>query len=254
MWLILEITGFKNLISNGKFQIYIGGIGSGSEQFDSPNDLCSPDGLNVYVTDLNNNQIHILDRKLNSVSIFSGNSPREPEFQFTFPKSLAVSKHGDLFVIETEENSILKFNSFYNPIARFGAIETGEGELNNPEKIELIENELVCVSDGQTTRIVVFDYFGNFIKYLGEGILMNPSGLFFWPEKKLLLVSDLDQQKIYAFNLDGENYVVQALQKDEENKWLTPVDLAVSKDQLFVLDQDKSKILIYRILDIPELN
>jgi sugar lactone lactonase YvrE len=232
--------------SNGKFQIYIGGIGSGSQQFDSPNDICSPDGLNVYVTDLNNNRIHILDRKLNSVSIFSGN--------VTFPKSLVVSKQGDIFIVETEENSILKFNSFYNPVARFGAIETGEGELNNPVKIELIENEFICVSDGQASRIVVFDYFCNFIKYLGEDILENPSGLLFWQEKKLLLVTDLDQQNIYAFNLDGENYVFQTLQKDEENKWRTPVDLAVSKDQLFVLDQDKNKILVYRILDIPELN
>ncbi len=236
----------------GIFLSYIGGIGTGKEQFDTPSDIWAQDGLNVYVADQNNHRIHQFDRKLNAISIFSGDSPQDPEFQFLFPISLAVSSQGDQFIIESENNSVLKFNSFFSPVTRFGAIETGEGILNHVEKIELINNEFVCVTDGQAARIVVFDYFGNFIQYLGEDILKYPAGLCYWPEKKLILVSDLALEAIFGFFLSGEFFKFLQIQKLSGSKWQSPVDLIIRQNKLMVLDQDKHQILVYQISSFPE--
>ena len=236
----------------GNFLSYLGGIGIGNEQFDVPSDICAQDGLNIYVADHNNHRIHRLDRKLNAVSIFYGKSPRDVEFKFFFPVSLVISAQGDQFIIESENNSVLKFNSFYSPVARFGAIETGEGILNQPEKIELINNEFVCVSDGLAARVAVFDYFGNFLRYLGEDVLNYPSGLFYWPEKNLILTSDLDPGDIFAFSLAGDVIKLLPIQKSPHAKWQSPVDLAIRQNRLFVLDQDKHQILVYRISYFPE--
>jgi len=236
----------------GNFVAYLGGIGIGSEQFDTPTDVCATDGLNVFVVDHNNHRIHRLDRKLNAVSVFTGSSIIENGYQFSFPKGIVVTSQGDQFIVESEKNSVLKFNSFYSPIIRFGAIETGEGVLNQPEKIEIINNEFICVSDGQASRIAVFDYFGNFIQYLGEDVLGYPNGIFYWKEKKLLLVADLNLKSIFAFNLSGDFYKFSAIQKDPKLKWQSPVDLAIKQNQLFVLDQELHQIFVYRLAALPK--
>lgn len=236
----------------GNFMLYFGGIGGGPQQFDMPSDICTQDGLNIFVADQNNNRIHQLDRKLNQVAIFSANTSLPEEFQFAFPQSIAISSQGDQFILEVESNSVLKFNSFFVPVTRFGSIETGGGVLNQPERITLVGNEFLCATDGQAARLVLFDYFGNFLRYLGETQLSHPVGVTYWREKRLILVTDVDLKEIVAFSLSGDDYPFLPVQKEADSLWESPVDLAIRKNRLYVLDQNKNRILVYRIVSSPD--
>ncbi len=238
--------------SEGVFQRYIGGIGSGAEQFDSPMDVNAWDGLNVHVADFNNHRIHRLDNKLNAISIFSGNSEQNFNLQFSFPQSVTVTAEGDLFVLEGENNSVLKLNPFFTLVAQFGSIETGEGYLGSPAQIEIFGRDLLAVSDVQAGHLAIFDYFGNFVRFLGDDKLSRPTGLFFWSDRNLLLVSDPGSGEIHAFTEFGWSSELRILSKTEESAWKSPADLAVFKDRLYVLDQEQSTILVYKILAAPE--
>ena len=178
----------------GNFIKYFGGLGQGQEQFDSPLDINFQDGLNVFVTDFNNHRVYRLDRQLNAISIISGEVAYGNVENFFFPKSITVSKQGDIFLVEGENNSVIKFDS------------------------------------------------------LGGEKLQEPSGLFYWNERELLLVTDIGTGKIHAFK--REKWIVElvSIQKSDESKWQTPVDIAVFENRIFVLDQKNSSILVYQIL------
>ena len=232
----------------GNFIKYFGGLGQGQEQFDSPLDINFQDGLNVFVTDFNNHRVYRLDRQLNAISIISGEVAYGNVENFFFPKSITVSKQGDIFLVEGENNSVIKFDSFFKPISKFGSIENGEGYLSSPTQIENLGVGFLVVSDKQAGHLVVFDYFGNFIRFLGGEKLQEPSGLFYWNERELLLVTDIGTGKIHAFK--REKWIVElvSIQKSDKSKWQTPVDIAVFENRIFVLDQKNSSILVYQIL------
>jgi len=237
----------QTLNLDGNFIKYFGGLGQGREQFDSPLDINFQDGLNVFVTDFNNHRIYRLDRQLNAISII----PEEVDFEaqnYFFPKSITVSRQGDIFLVEGENNSVIKFDSFFKPISKFGSIETGEGYLSSPAQIENLGVGFLVVSDTQAGHLVVFDYFGNFIRFLGGEKLQEPSGLFYWNERELLLVTDISTGKIHAFNREKWIAELVSIQKSDESKWQSPVDIVVFEKRIFVLDQKNNSIISYKIL------
>lgn len=236
----------------GNFLKYFGGIGDGSEQFDLPLDINIGDGLNVYVTDYNNHRIHRLDRNLNAVSILSGESSFDNNQVFNFPKGILISHQGDIFIIEGENNSILKMDTFFNLISGFGSIETGEGYLSSPIQIETVGKDFLAISDQHAGHLVIFDLFGNFIRYLGSEELLQPNGLFYWREKKLLLVTDIEASRIHTFTIDKWFSEFIPIQKSVVSKWQEPADVAVFDNRLYVLDQKLNSILVYQILSNPD--
>ncbi len=238
----------QTLDLEGNFIKYVGGIGQGQEQFDSPLDINFQDGLNVFVTDYNNHRVYRLDRQLNAISIISGEVTYETIENFFFPKSITVSRQGDIFLVEGENNSVIKFDSFFKPISKFGSIETGEGYLSSPTQIENLGVGFLVVSDMQAGHLVVFDYFGNFIRFLGSEKLQEPSGLFYWNERELLLVTDIGTGKIHAFSREKWIAELVSIQKSDESKWQSPVDIVVFENRMFVLDQKISLVLSYKIL------
>jgi len=141
--------------------ISIGGYGWSFGSFDKPSGLVT-DGVNVYVSDFGNHRIQRFDRKLNYISSFSTRDSSESTCRFGYPRDIALSESGDLFILDGENTRIVKFNPMYLFERAFGDIKSsGKAILRNPLRIIAKESKLFVM---ESKRVVVYDYFGNYIK------------------------------------------------------------------------------------------
>lgn len=231
---------------NGKFIYTVGGFGWEKEEFDRPLDISAKTSLDVFIADYNNERIERYDNKLNYISSFYSDQTFSKSLQFGFPSSVDISKHGELFICDNENNRILKLNSFGEPVLSFGDFNWGDGQLEHPIKIEVTPSDLVYVTDQGTNQIVVFDYYGNFISRFGKGILNKPNGLA-WTVDNELLVADSGNDRIVIFNKDREVVHFWGQEGHKLGAFKNPADVAIYQNQTYVLDSDNGRIQVFEL-------
>ena len=149
-----------------------GGYGWGDNSLDDPKDVFA-DPLTVYVADKNNNRIKRFDKNLNYISSLYTKESDIPQERFAYPISCATSNLGDLFIIDSENVRVLKFDIFGNYKQDFGGFDAGKFMLNNPVQLAIASNNNVFVID--ENNIVVFDQYGNGISKIAVG--KNPNSI-----------------------------------------------------------------------------
>ena len=137
---------------------YTGGFGWSTSAFDIPVDVFAT-SLNVYVTDKNNHRIQRLDNDLNFISELITRVKDNNESSFGYPLSAATSNLGELYVLDSENIRIIKFNIFGKYISNFGSYNYGKYKLKSPTKLAISSNNDIYVLDGK--KLIRFDQFGN---------------------------------------------------------------------------------------------
>jgi len=227
----------KKFSSDGKFILDVGGYGWGSLQFDQPYDVCALFGIDIYVADYGNHRIQRLDRNLTYISTFATRDNPDENLRFGYPAGVTISRLGDLFLTDTENNRALKVSAFNTVERNFGGFDAGKGRLLKPGQIEVGVNDLVYVVD--RNRIVVFDNFGNYVQTIGEGITDSLRGICLY-QNKLYAV---DGKSLFVFNGQGE-----LLQKFTSSSIIGTGDLhslndvALYGEKVYVLDNNNVKV------------
>lgn len=237
---------------NGTFIYSVGGFGWDKEEFDRPLDISAKSGLDIFIADYNNERIERYDKNLNHISSFYSDDTFSPSLQFGFPSSVDISKHGELFICDNENDRILKVNSFGELETNFGDFNWGEGQLEYPVKIELTTTDVVYVSDQGTNQIVVFDYYGNFLTRFGNGILNKPDGLF-WTVDKKLFVADSGNNRIVVFNKDYKPIFFWGEKGDKEGAFNDPVDVTIFNNQIYVLDSGNGRVQVFKLKELQRI-
>ncbi len=135
----------------------IGGYGWNSSTFDEPVDAFATD-LRVYVTDKNNNRIQVFDKDLNYLFLLKTDNNFEENRNFFYPTSCATSIQGDLFILDSDNSRIMKYNSEGVFLLEFGGYESGKFSLVQPIKLGIAhDSKLFVLGDNVVT---VFDQFG----------------------------------------------------------------------------------------------
>jgi hypothetical protein len=135
-----------------------GGYGWDENSFDDPSDVFA-DPLTIYVADKNNHSIKRFDKNLNYVSSLYKRESENAEEQFGYPISCATSNMGDLYIIDSENYRIMKFDIFGNYVFSFGGLDAGVFQLENPLQLAISSANIIYVIDG--SDIVIFDQYGN---------------------------------------------------------------------------------------------
>ena len=165
----LSPQGYFYVADNGSDEIYkidslgtevkaFGGYGWNNGQFDYPIDV-SLNALNIFVTDKNNHSIQQFDKDLNFISRLYTREGDNSDAAFGFPLSTDVSSMGDVYVLDSENKRILKFDLFGKYMLQFGGFDAGDFAIKNPLKLIVTENNNILVLDGMS--LIVFDLFGN---------------------------------------------------------------------------------------------
>ena len=224
---------------NNKIKVYsatgdsireIGGYGWGQLEFDRPYDVFAGTGLNIYVADYGNHRIQRFDKDLNYISTLYTRDDEDVSRRFGYPTSVAMSRLGDLFLLDNENVRVVKVNTLSEIERTFGGTDAGKGRLRNPRQLNVTGTDLVCVLDERW--IVLYDNFGNYVRTIGEGLLENPTGMTTRNDS----IYVVDRQEIYLFNIDGKLLDVLKPSRGEidsgDHRFL---GLAVSQDRIFLL-------------------
>ena len=223
---------------NGQLIKTIGGFGWEKEQFYTPVDISAGSALDVFVADYNNHRIQRYDKDLNYISSLYSDENWDENFQFAYPKSMTVSIHGDLFIIDGENIRLLKLNSFGDPEMSFGDYAEGKGRLVDPVQVSMSAKDLLYVSDARANKIIVFDYFGNYLSEIGTNYLKEPQGLYY-STLNLIFVADNGNKRIVVFSPEGELLFQWSTISKKLGEFQNPVDVVTFKKNIYVLDDNR---------------
>lgn len=216
----------------------IGGYGWGDSAFDEPSDIYATD-LRVYVTDKNNNRIQVFDKDLNFLFFIKSNLNANEIEKFQYPTSCATSIQGDIYILDSENTRILKYNSSGNFLLEFGDFRSGDFTLENPIGIALSQDSKIFVLDNGFLN--VFDQYGmGLIKINSNFDAVNINISY-----NNLTLNSLDS--LYYQNLKMpiskfKNITPKNLPKDTKI-----VDSIILNQRLYILTE--SKILIFTIIN-----
>lgn len=206
-----------------------GGFGWSDLAFDGPSGICT-DGLNIYVSDEGNHRVQRFDRTLSLVSSLVKRDSALERARFGYPKGVALSRHGDLFILDGENTRIVVYTGGdFRFLRSFGDVEGGRNMLSDPLEVELSADDRVLVLEAE--RVVEFDYFGSYVRSVGDGLLRQARGLAA-TETGLIVVS---ADRMWSFTREG------ALRWTLERKSLGPLaispfsDVVVQPGAMYVL-------------------
>ncbi|MFZ5517336.1 MAG: NHL repeat-containing protein [Candidatus Zhuqueibacterota bacterium] len=222
---------------NGNALKCIGGFGWEKDMFYTPLDIYASSALDVFVADYNNNRIQRYDKDLNYISTLASDESLDATLQFGYPKSVVNSIHGDLLVLDGENNRLLKLNSFGEPEISFGDYGEGRGRLLNPIQLAISPDDKIFVSDAAQNKIIVFDYFGNYLSEIGALSLNDPQGICYCG-MQVIAVADRGNARVALFDANGNPVFAWSKISERLGAFRNPVDVAAFDNRFYVLDDD----------------
>lgn len=212
----------------------IGGYGWRESSFDNPVDVFA-DALKVFVADKNNHRIQRFDKNLNfNFQIYTRNSDVEAE-RFGYPLSAVMSNQGDIFILDSENIRIVKFDLFGNFIQNFGGYDYGNYALQKPRQLAVSAQNNIFVIDGK--QIIIFDQYGNGVgKATGTEVFTSIRIIFNW-------LTVTTKENIYVANLNKSELTLRQILLNEIEDNLGLVSSFIFNNKLYLLT-DK-KIFIY---------
>lgn len=202
----------------------LGRMGFGDYRFDRPYDVDATNGLKIYVSDYNNHRIQIFDRRLQYLTTVDltdisgyGRAYR--------PTRIAVNAFGELFVLDEEQMSLLKFDR--NGRFEFSIDLRSPGIRDMPVSMA-IAGEMIFLADPAGGIIHLVSVSGSYERFIGG---MTPihalaayGGTVWAASGKMLYELDGRGRVIREFGIEGID---------------TVISVAAGKEYLYLLDSGR---------------
>lgn len=239
---------------SGEVERSLNGRGWGQLEFDQPADGDASPTLRIYIADYGNARVQVFDNNLNYVSTLDGRSPEDDgSDRFRYPRSVAVSRHNDVFVLDGDNARIIKLDISGTLQGTFGGFDAGKGRLLQPSRIRISPQDILCVIDGND--VLFFDLYGNFLtRHHGSdpvnGCAPFMSGLEWMiasDSTLTILEPEITGCKIYGSIRYRDVDIVWPVQKENGTSPQTAVvrDLAIRENILYLLTSHE--IVLYTI-------
>ncbi len=213
-----------------------GRLNGGLEGFNHPFDVVIGDNGLVYVSEFNGDRITrctVAGREL----IRFGETGRG-EGQLLGPQFMAFDDKGYLYVTDSGNRRVVKFDSDGNYILDFGTKTYNFKGLGYPTGIACISG-FVYVADARNGSVTVFDQSGNYISVLAQGKFNRPEGLSVKSPENLFVA---DSTRIMNLNTEtGMVTMVSELEGEGDKVMKAVVD---SNNNLLTADFDRNAVTV----------
>jgi len=209
-----EIDPYEGLISLSNPDRFFGEMGNQPGQINAPRGIAVANDGSIFVADSLNHRIqHFTSdgQLINYWGSFADSSiSNAPGGTFNEPWGIAIGPDGSVFVTDTWNHRVQKFDqqgNFLTQWGYFGTAETPDG-FWGPRGIAVDSSGQVFVADTGNKRIVVFDSNGQFLTQFGEpgfdiGQLDEPVGISLGLNGEVY-VADTWNQRIQVFISNAE--------------------------------------------------
>ena len=257
----------------GNFITFIGDSvpnGSANGSFQRPSSVAVYGSGNVYVADTNNNRIQKFDPQGNFITYIGASAPNASSANgsFSSPYAVAIDGTGNVYVADTGNNRVQKFDPQDNFITYIGAsapnASSANGSFNQPSGVAVDSSGYVWVADSGNNRLQKFDPQGNFITYTGASApnASSANGSFNFPHRiavdvsKNVYVADTNNNRIQKFGLQGNfiTYIGASAPNasSANDSFSYPYGVAVDGNgNVYVADSSNSRVVIYAIPSPP---
>ena len=191
-----ELNNIQKFTNNGTFIKMWGSKGSGDGQFRVPYSVGVDPKDEIYVVDRENHRIQEFDSD-GTFLAKGGNGRGNSDNQFNRPEDITLSPFG-VFVTDTGNDRILKFNSSFILVNKWGSKGTRDGQFKHPHAIDVDSKGNVYVGELNRPGVQVFDINGKFLKKWGSK--GTGDGQFSVPQEHIAVDK---QDRVYI--VDGES-------------------------------------------------
>jgi DNA-binding beta-propeller fold protein YncE/signal transduction histidine kinase len=172
--------------------------------------------------------------------------------QFTNPTQIAKDSSDNIYVVDSGNNRVQKFDNNGNYLSQFGSGGSGDGQFAMPFGIVIDSINNIYVADSGNSRIQKFNSSGG---YVGEfGSAGSGDGQFSFPTSMSLdssgniYVADTGNNRIQIFNNSG-NYLSQFGSfgsGDGQFDGAVAVEVSVL-NRIFVSDQSNNRVQVFNM-------
>lgn len=194
----------------------------------------------VAVADFNNDKIFVMDRDFRNVKSFGQTGNRAG--QFHGPEGVCFDSDGNIYVVDSGNHRVQKFNPKWKFILSLGKSGEYDGQLNKPTDVAVCNNR-VYVTDTGNRRVSCFDDSGNFINHLPVNDIQAPRGINCFDNR--IMIAD-EQKGLLFYDAMEENYQWQNL--TEQGKRIIAKLFSSSLDSngfLYCLDNKIEQVTVF---------
>ncbi|MCP5062123.1 MAG: hypothetical protein GY936_06630 [Ignavibacteriae bacterium] len=215
----------------------IGGYGWDESLFDEPVSVFT-NTLSVYIADKNNDRVQRFDKDLNFLSQYLGTSESSDEIEFAYPTCVAIANIGDLYILDSDNGRILKYDLSGEYILEIGGNDAGDFAITNPKSFALDNFGQLYILD--ETNVKVFDQYGSSL--LKFKSIIDATSICI-SENRLLFANET---KVTVLDLENRKIILESDQLPNLNEYI--VEAKLLKNILFILTP--TRILTYSIIGL----
>ncbi len=173
------------------------------------------------------------------------------------PEGLSVDGQGNLLVVDTWNNRVLRADGSGKLLTSFGERGSKAGQLMSPRSVTTDKDGNIYVVDNWNHRIEKFSQDGKFLLTIGKkgspkgyneakGQFLYPYGIAV-DSKGYIYVSDFNQNRIHKFDSAGKFVMMWGTEGRQDGQFSKPAGLAIDKtDRLYVADLGNDRVQAFR--------
>jgi len=229
--------------------------GNGEGQFNEPWGIAVGHDGSVYVSDTWNHRIQKFTNDGKFVTMWGvfGATGGElgQEDLFYGPRSLAIGREGNLYVMDTGNKRVQVFNPDGVFITQWGGGGIVDGRFDEPVGLGQDADGNWYVTDTWNKRIQKFDEAYNYVAQWAVAgwdsqSVVNKPALAVDPQRKIVYVVDPENYRVLAFGTDGSFKATWGLYGNDAQSFTLPTGIAVGADgKVYVADGDAHRIMIF---------